>query len=455
MPSRWLRGGLLSIFSLLTFFSFFAGVLLWYTINSDRGYLHPFLTQVIPAGHCACETAAVFECSTCLTCSHQDLTLASETKIWEFEYARDGQNAGLDRSQCAASLPGLFEDISRAAGYWQDQQQGGISIEELDSITLNPGMARARISKGELYVLSTRAGTEDHRRKILAALSAMHRALVADPARSAASQQDIEFVFSVEDKLSDVAGLNSEHPIWTLARTADEEAAWLMPDFGFWAWSHKHTEIGPFDEVVEAAAEYDAVPWNEKEQKLVWRGKPSFAPKLRRALMDATREKEWADVQPVDWKRKTNLLKMEEHCRYMFIAHVEGRSYSASLKYRQACRSVIVAHQLQYIQHHHYLLIAEGPYQNYVEVARDFSDLESQLKSLLDDPERAERIADNSVKTFRERYLTPAAEACYWRALWDGYAGVWNSSGIEGKRGLRYEVFILQGSQDMVEFDRL
>ncbi|KAL4955398.1 hypothetical protein BDW69DRAFT_160782 [Aspergillus filifer] len=376
MPSRWLRGSLLSIFSLLTFLSFFAGVLLWYTINSDRGYLHPFLTQVIPAGHCACETAAVFECSTCLTCSHQDLTLAvspasnksntdektnidtetepePETKIWEFEYARDGQNAGLDRNQCAASFPGLFEDISRAAGYWRDQQQGGISIEDLDSITLNPGMARARISKGELYVLSTRAGTEDHRRKILAALSAMHRALVADPARNIALQKDIEFVFSVEDKLSDVAGLNSEFPIWALARTADEEAAWLMPDFGFWAWSHKHTEIGPFDEIVDAAAEYDAVLWKEKEPKLVWRGKPSFAPKLRRALMDATREKEWADVQPVDWKRKTNLLKMEEHCRYMFIAHVEGMSFPPPPPYRKITFRVTVTAQHDQHQHHH------------------------------------------------------------------------------------------------------
>jgi hypothetical protein len=167
-----------------------------------------------------------------------------------------------------------------------------------------------------------------------------------------------------------------------------------------------------------------------------------------------------------------------------------GRSYSASLKYRQACRSVIVAHKLQYIQHHHYLLIPSGPLQNYVEVERDFSDLEAKIAPLLADPDRAQAIADNSVRTFRERYLTPAAEACFWRGLWDGYKGVWNrtsgndgggghggdvdvdspSSGIEllerggrggrdtgtgtGKRrGMRYESFVLQSSQAMLEFD--
>jgi hypothetical protein len=50
-------------------------------------------------------------------------------------------------------------------------------------------------------------------------------------------------------------------------------------------------------------------------------------------------------------------------------------------------------------------------------VQHDFSNLESTILTLLMNPPEAKRIADNSVKTFRERYLTPAAEACYWRKL--------------------------------------
>jgi hypothetical protein len=136
-----------------------------------------------------------------------------------------------------------------------------------------------------------------------------------------------------------------------------------------------------------------------------------------------------------------------------------GRSYSASLKYRQACRSVVVAHKLQYIQHHHYLLSSHGPTQNYVEVERDFSDLPDKMAPLLADPAEAQRIADNSVATFRERYLTPAAEACYWRSLWEGYAEVseppalWAGKGeSKKKRGLRYETFALLGSEQMYSF---
>lgn len=136
-----------------------------------------------------------------------------------------------------------------------------------------------------------------------------------------------------------------------------------------------------------------------------------------------------------------------------------GRSYSASLKYRQACNSVIVAHKLQFIQHHHYLLVADGPNQNYVEVERDFSDLAEKMEPLVNDTEAAKRIANNSVTTFRERYLTPAAEACYWRSLFDGYAGVWNgtveqwSDRKDRERGLRYESFVLLESVKMYEFE--
>lgn len=128
------------------------------------------------------------------------------------------------------------------------------------------------------------------------------------------------------------------------------------------------------------------------------------------------------------------------------------------MKYRQACNSVIVAHKLQFIQHHHYLLVASGPNQNYVEVERDFSDLGNKIEPLIQDTEAARRIANNSVKTFRERYLTPAAEACYWRSLFDGYGLVWNStvdpwSAKQGtERGLRYESFVLLESPKMFEF---
>ena len=334
-------------------------------------------------------------------------------------------------------------------------------------------MTRAMIYDGGLYVIATKSLVAEHRRKTIATLGSIHRALVATPERR--KLPNIEFIFSVEDKADDIGGNN--HPLWIFARTALEKSLWLIPDFSFWSWgSH---EIGSYDEVLEKALHVEEdLEFAAKEAKLVWRGRMSFNPKLRRALVNHSRNKVWGNVKEIDWKVKQNYLPLEDHCKYMFIAHAEGmdinshgqgssaadssqgRSYSASLKYRQACRSVVVIHKLQYIQHHHYLLISHGPQQNYVEVERDFSDLSKKMDHLLRHPDEAERIANNSVKTFRERYLTPAAEACYWRALWRGYAQVserpelWRTlvDGTRRKRGLRFETFMLLSSEEMQGF---
>lgn len=80
------------------------------------------------------------------------------------------------------------------------------------------------------------------------------------------------------------------------------------------------------------------------------------------------------------------------------------------------------------------------------------------MQTLLDDPASAERIVNNSVTTFRDRYLTPAAESCYWRELLDQWTAASRhiTDAISPSefvlRGIRYESFILLDSQKMMQF---
>ena len=72
------------------------------------------------------------------------------------------------------------------------------------------------------------------------------------------------------------------------------------------------------------------------------------------------------------------------------------------------------------------------------------------MEYYLNHTKEAERIAKNSVRTFRERYLTTAAEACYWRALIRGWAEasfkprgfVIGPDGRQKMRGIRFENFV-------------
>ena len=266
---------------------------------------------------------------------------------------------------------------------------------------------------------------------------------------------NIEFTFSSDDKLPPQAQ-------WAFAKKTSDRRTWLMPDFGFWSWPE--TKVGAYAEVASKAIAMEdgtdnptgrAWPWTAKVPKVLWRG-ATMGLALREKLVRATRDKPWADVQALDWhdagSMAADLKSMPEHCQYRYLAHTEGNSYSGRLKYLQNCRSVIVAHPLEWRQHFSPLLDARpGPGQNYVEVKRDFSDLEATIAGLEREPDRAKKIADNGVRVFRERYLSPAAEACFWRRLVRTWADVsfapqFYQDTAEGKqwRGVPLESYILE-----------
>lgn len=317
----------------------------------------------------------------------------------------------------------------------------------------------SRLTTFQLYILNYEPMPVTFSRA-KATLSSLHRALTAIPNRH--ELPSIEFIFTTEDFA--VSGEDSqESPIWAYSKRDGDDAVWLMPDFGYWSWPEVY--VGPYREIRRRIAAVDnnnndnngitntngevirGVDFQHKKKQLLWRGSVATEPELRGKLLNATRGKSWASVHALDWADpddlRAHLLPMEEHCRYMFLAHAEGRSWSGRGKYLLNCRSVFVSHALVWREAHHAALVPLGsgsPDANYVEVARDFSDLEAKIEFLLDHPDVAERIADNAVRTFRDRYLTPAAEACYWRRLIRRYADVCDfepSLYVESRRGER------------------
>lgn len=110
-----------------------------------------------------------------------------------------------------------------------------------------------------------------------------------------------------------------------------------MPDFGWWSWDMP--ALGAIDDVADEAVRRERLePWDAKKQKLVWRGKLNFAPKLRRALVEAAKGKSWSDVGQVKWEDTefkepgAHFLGPVDQCSYMFIAHAEGTTRSALLR---------------------------------------------------------------------------------------------------------------------------
>jgi hypothetical protein len=396
---------------------------------------------------------------------------------WEFIVERDGNNHGLSEDQCRIAFPKLFVEIDKSSALRENKL---VTYKELDSRTVDDGMVRGIIDRGEVsetFALADLGGLDltysiklyivDYApmpvtaSRARATLNSLHRALTAFPDRHLLPS--IEFIFTTEDFAEDTT---TPSPIWSYSKRDSHTSVWLMPDFGYWAWPE--VQIGPYHEVRrriaaiddgETAADGTYVPglqFQEKKKQLVWRGSLATNPPVRSKLLKSALGRSWASVRIIDWDDQNdirfNLLPIEDHCRYMFLAHTEGRSFSGRGKYLLNCRSVVVSHALEWREAHHAALVSSGPDANYIEVDRDWSDLSRKIDYLIDNPDVAERIANNAVRTFRDRYLTPAAESCYWRQLIRQYSAACDfepvlfSTARDGKtlpRGIPYDTWLL------------
>lgn len=393
--------------------------------------------------------------------SHSQSHAWQTQREWTYQYPRDARNYGLDEAQCLSAFPELYKEVDRAVAWWKEK--GGITEKELDVGWRGDGIVRAMIYDNQLYVIDAHGVFDhNHRPRALATLHAIHRAVTAH----AGPLPNIEFTVTDHDApLIDQNDMN--HTTWGYSRLARQENLWLCPDFGFFGWPN--VGLRSYVELQQnlAAEEEDFL---DKIPQIVWRGAVAGlgSHDVRSGLVAASANQPWADVQTLDWSNKTNiatrLLGMEDHCNYQFLAQTEGNTYSGRLKSLLNCHSVLVSHDLKWLEHYHHLLQPSGANQNYVRAKRDFSDLPKIMTTLLKNSNirsSTQRIADNARSTFRERYLTPAAEACYWRHLFRGWAEVqtfevqgWKDKMVDdpttgrkkakrSMRGTPYEAYVL------------
>jgi len=261
-----------------------------------------------------------------------------------------------------------------------------------------------------------------------------------------------------------------------------------MPHFAFWAWPLPF--IGSFS---RAADSIDAIesrlPFSKKDPRAVWRGTKRYNsahnPRLRDDLLRTTKDVPWADVQELKWDQigsgadkranATNSLNIEDFCKYKYVLHTEGITYSGRFQFLQMCRSVLLTPPIAWLQHTTHLIRplfsadldlgmgkktwapSEGEQKawpvhyrpeeaNAVFVAPDWSDLEATIRWLEAHPVVSEGIAARQRELFVDRgYLSPAAEACYWRALIRGWSKVVRTEGEgwEDQPGVRWELFAM------------
>lgn len=234
----------------------------------------------------------------------------------------------------------------------------------------------------------------------------------------------IEAAIIAEDIVNPPNGTKGTHSFWTWTNHIGDETHerhWMIPNYDLWYGY----PMGSFREARYRAMERDSA-FKDKIPKAVWRGSGFLNPGIREKLFDVSKDKPWSDIWFADYggMDSDHFLTVEDMCKYMFAIHTEGVSYSGRLSYIQNCDNLPIIHDLEWNTYTTHLLRDSGPDQNYVRVKRDWTDLEENIKHYIAHPEEAEKIIDNSLKTFRHRYLTRPALSCYVRNLIRGYSSV-------------------------------
>ena len=102
-----------------------------------------------------------------------------------------------------------------------------------------------------------------------------------------------------------------------------------MPHFASWSWPLPF--IGPMDEALFKIRQVEKMKWDDKIDKVVWRGTAWFNnvgnTDLRPKLLSIARGKEWADVETLKWVDNglaaNHSLGIEEFCGYKYVIYTE------------------------------------------------------------------------------------------------------------------------------------
>jgi hypothetical protein len=308
-----------------------------------------------------------------------------------------------------------------------------------------------------------------------AALHQLHRALVTSPY----PLPDTVLTLNIQDQPFGTSLTYSRPSSPSLSSTS---RYFLIPHFSFWSWPLPSVISIPYASPRITAVE-DTVDFRSKIPKAVWRGtvwfnsisNPRLRPDLIKAVRASKRREEWADVEAMDGDKK-NGLNIWDFCRYKYVIHTEGVTYSGRFQFLQMCESVVITPPISWMQHTSHLVrplfsgdmlgregerVSEGVKQAWpirykaeeatiVFVRSDWSDLEEVVEWLEEHASVAEGIARRQREMFVEGgYFSPAAEVCYWRGLVRGWAKVARieETEFEGIEGVPFEEFVLTGGR--------
>jgi len=308
------------------------------------------------------------------------------------------------------------KDFARYAGGLTPEQQA--SYRSFCEKRAGAACMRVAIVGGRLFVRDFLPGYQSRH---LATLHAMYCV-----AQRFGPLADAELVIEVTD-----GGLNAaDLPVFMITRPRGACLGILYPDFTFYAWpesvcpperSHAYGYIyDRFEERARTSRVHPLEAWEHKADKLFWRG-GRLSTQVRDRQVSALQRVAHADVAFMEWHSVAitglngapGCVGLLDHCRYRYLAFLNGNTYSSRFKYQLLCGSCVFASRQPWVEWWSHLFRAGD---DYIEVREDFADISHRLTEVRARADGGRSVAERG----RDKALAVLSEDavdCYWLRL--------------------------------------
>ncbi len=174
--------------------------------------------------------------------------------------------------------------------------------------------------------------------------------------------------------------------------------------------SNENSILMPFNQIRHFVFVRDRIPFRQKEDRAVWRGKGMRNP-TRRDFVERYMNQPCCDVGLTDRRLQSApsyrpFMSIPEQLRYKFIVSIEGNDVATNLKWIMSSQALCLMTRPRYETWFMEGMLA--PDIHYVLLKDDYSDLEQKISYYRNNPVAAERIIENAndfVHTFQNPRL--------------------------------------------------
>lgn len=204
--------------------------------------------------------------------------------------------------------------------------------------------------------------------------------------------------FSVDIYTGDSLSNPPRRPHFAYCAALDQPQTIMIPDFIFWAWP----EAGIDDYESTRLAILEASRREPADSRLFWIGNPKTHHSRERFLELAAKDERiyaaglrWTDARAADGTHRlqtqgATFVSLADHCRYRYLIDLQGAGYSGRVKLLLFAGRPLFLQARRWREFFYDGLV---PFEHYIPVKEDLSDLSDQIDWAEAHPEQARCIA--------------------------------------------------------------